>query len=287
MNSTSITDKLLLSSLNISQWSARKYDKRATRQITSQNHTSSDAGRFNKSLFPMNSGLNEITKKASSIRKVYYDNTLPWGMEGSQLMPSANYLDFLSKYRSWKSSWEKSVQSFIGSYSYYKGVAKRDLGGLYNEGDYPDVNMVEEKFSMDLVILPLPKTDFWVQSIDDELLNVQADVERRLEEAQRKAMEECWNRLYERVKHMADKLSTPDAIFRDSMVDGLGELCDLLPRLNFSDDPALEDMKDKVKKSLTSVRPEALRNDPALRRNKAREAGSIIHQMSAFMGEPK
>ena len=36
--------------------------------------------------------LDDIKKKATLIRTKFYDNTLPWGVKGIQILPTANYL---------------------------------------------------------------------------------------------------------------------------------------------------------------------------------------------------
>jgi hypothetical protein len=68
------------------------------------------------------------------------------------------------------------------------------------------------------------------------------------------------------------------------MVDNARELCSLLPRLNFADDPNLEALRHQVEQSLVKNHPDALRNDPDLRRDKAAEAKAIMDKMSVFMG---
>jgi hypothetical protein len=121
-----------------------------------------------------------------------------------------------------------------------------------------------------------------VSIASEELTRIQEDVERRVSEAQTVAMKEVWDRLYDRVKHMAEKLADPKAIFRDTLVDNTKELCALLPRLNFMDDPNLEALRLEVEGGLLK-HPEALRNDPDLRRDTAVEAKQIMDKMSVFM----
>jgi len=67
------------------------------------------------------------------------------------------------------------------------------------------------------------------------------------------------------------------------MVDNAREICALLPRLNFTDDPNLESMRQEVEASLIK-HPDALRNDPDLRRDTAAQAKQIMDKMSVFMG---
>jgi len=97
-------------------------------------------------------------------------------------------------------------------------------------------------------------------------------------------MDEAWKRLHDRVQHMAEQLADPAAVFRDTLVENTREICAVMSRLNFTDDPNLEAMRLEVEQSLTKHHPDALRNDPDLRRNKAAEANDIMKRMGAFMG---
>jgi hypothetical protein len=278
-----LNDRALLVQLNVSQWTARKYDKSASKEVTTAHGAASAAGRFNKSLLPMNDKLDNIHKKTTHIRAKYYDNTLPWGMDGTMMLPTANYLSFMSDFRKERGEWNALVQEFLDNYDQMKLDAQRILGSLYNHSDYPDRSELRVKFNMDMAVFPVPSADFRVSIGSEELSRIQQDVERRVKDAEQAALKDVWNRLYERVKHMADKLADPKAIFRDSMLENTREICALLPRLNFTDDPNLEAMRQQVEASLLK-HPEALRNDPDLRHDTAVEAKKIMDAMGAFMG---
>jgi hypothetical protein len=278
-----LNDRALLVQLSISQWTARKYDKKATRQVADANGTTMDAGRYNKALLPMNDLLDNIHKKTTHIRSKFYDNTLPWGIEGTMMLPTANYLNFMSEFRKERGEWNTLVDTFWQNYDGLVSNAQRILGSLYDHSDYPSSADIRQKFHMDMAVFPVPSTDFRVSIGSDELTRIQQDVERRVQEAQSKAMTEVWQRLHDRVKHMAEKLADPKAIFRDSMIENAREICALLPRLNFSDDPNLEAMRQQVEAALLK-HPDALRNDPDLRRDTAAEAKKIMDAMSVFMG---
>ena len=277
-----LNDRALLVQLNVSQWTARKYDKRASKEVTNAHGAASAAGRFNKSLLPMNDKLDNIHKKTTFIRQKYYDNTLPWGMDGTMMLPTANYLAFMSDFRKEKGDWEYLVQDFLDDYDQMKLDAQRILGSLYDAADYPNGSELRHKFKMDMAVFPVPSADFRVSIGSEELSRIQQDVERRVKDAEQAALKDVWQRLFDRVKHMAEKLADPKAIFRDSMVENAREICALLPRLNFADDPNLEAMRQQVEESLIK-HPEALRNDPDLRRDTAAEAKAIMDKMSVFM----
>ena len=241
-----LNDRALLVQLNVSQWTARKYDKKATKEVISNHGTTAAAGRFNKALLPMSDLLENIHKKTTYIRTKYYDNTLPWGMDGTMMLPTANYLNFMSDFRKERGEWDRLVQDFIDNYDSLKLDAQRILGSLYDHSDYPPVLELRHKFHMDMAVFPVPSSDFRVAIGSEELTRIQQDVERRVKDAEQTALKDVWNRLYERVKHMAEKLADPKAIFRDSMLENTREICALLPRLNFSDDPNLEAMRQQV-----------------------------------------
>ena len=279
-----LSDKALLVRLGISQWTARKFDKKATEQVASANNAAVQSGRYNKSLLPMNDFLANVHQKSTLIRKKYYANTLPWGIDGTQILPSANYLSFMTDFRKEKYEWQMVVNSFLSEYMRLKTHARVSLNTLYNEADYPSQDEVASKFNMDLQVMPVPDGDFRVDIAEEELTRITADVERRVIDASQNAMKEAWTRLHDRVKHMAEKLDDPKAVFRDTLVENTREICSVLTRLNFTDDPNLEAMRQEVEQSLTKHHPDALRNDPDLRRDKAAEAKAIMAKMGAFMG---
>ena len=201
------------------------------------------------------------------------------------MLPTANYLSFMSDFRKERDEWRILVDNFVHGYDGLRQDAPRALGKLYDPKDYPSSDDIRRKFSIDLAVFPVPSTDFRVAIGSEELSRIQQDVERRVKDAERTAMLDVWQRLFDRVKHMAEKLADPKAIFRDSMVENARELCSLLPRLNFSDDPNLEALRQDVEAKLIK-HPDALRNDPDLRRDTAAEAKKIMDAMSVFMGTP-
>lgn len=277
-----LNDRALLVSLSISQWTARKLDKKATKEVADINRASTSAGRYNKSLLPLNDMLANVHQKTGVIREKFAKNTLPWGVDGTRILPSANYLQFMQDFRKEKTEWQYLVQTFLDNYEYLVAEAKRWLGDLYDEKDYPSKQAIENKFSMDMGIFPVPSNDFRVELSSDELTRIQEDLEARMTTVQQEAMNDCWHRLYKHVEHIAEKLSDPKNIFRDSMVENARETCDLLTRLNVADDPNLEAMRREVEAKLLGHHPDTLRNDPDVRQDTAEEARKIMDAMGAF-----
>jgi len=284
---THLSDRALLVQLNVSQWTARKLDKKATREVADANYASRDAGNYNKKLLPMSDSLANIHTMTGDIRKEFYTNTLPWGLENTHMLPTSNYLQFMTTFRKRRAEWDTAVRKFLVDYPSHQITAQRFLGNLYNHEDYPDVRDLQRKFNMDLVVLPVPTNDFRVQLADDELSSIHADIERRIEESSGLAMKEAWQRLYDRVKHMVERLAKiddPKSRFHESTLEHITELCALLPRLNIMDDPNLEAMRYEVEGKLAGLSKDAVVNDPVFRQTKIDEASDIMARMGAFMG---
>src|ERR1700744_3225486 len=97
----------------------------------------------------------------------------------------------------------------------------------------------------------------------------------------RKAILDIWTRIKDAVSHMVERLSDQEAVFRDTLVENIKELIDVLPRLNFTGDENITDILHAMK--VLVVEPDNLRSDNSLRQAKAREADAILQRISDFL----
>lgn len=166
-----------------------------------------------------------------------------------------------------------------------KEDARINLNGLFNDADYPSEAKIVGKYGFTVEVSPLPdKSDFRVNLADEEVEKIKVQIENRVESAKAFAMKDLWNRLYDVVAHMQGKLADSEAIFRNSLVENICKLCELLPKLNIDDDPALETMRQEVERKLCQVDAETLRTDLDTRQETAQNAQAILDAMSAYMG---
>jgi hypothetical protein len=282
-----LSDRALLVQLNISTWSANKLDKEISAETSAIKGAISNSVRTHKSLLPMCDMLTDIKSKASLIRQRFYDNTLPWGVKGIQILPTANYLAFMTEFRKERSEYESLVQRFVPEYPQLVLDAQRFLGTAYKPADYPEAHEIADKFKMDMQVMPVPNNDFRVNIADEELERIHDEVSARVKQASTGAMQEVWQRLYDRVVHMADrmaKLDDPKARFHESTLDNITDLCGLLPRLNVMDDPNLEAMRQEVEGKLAGLSKDSVVLSPTFRQTKIDEANDIAAKMAAFMG---
>jgi len=282
-----LSDRALLVHLNLSQWAGKKLDKKASLEIARLNGVADNvhAGNFNKTLLPTCNELGQVHQEGALIRKEFYRNTLPWGIEGTFILPSANYLSFMTEYRGKKGKWEQLTIKLFSVYEQAVQDAERLLPGLFKASDYPTLEELKAKFSMELTILPVPTAgDFRVELADDEYNSIREDIEARVAACSQAAIKDVWDRLYAKVEWLNGRLADPNTTFHDSTYREAQEVVGMLQRLNFTDDPRLEELRQKAEQQLFNCHPESLRNDPVLRQDTANEAQAIMNKMAAFMG---
>ena len=117
-----------------------------------------------------------------------------------------------------------------------------------------------------------------------EVQKIKKEVEKSVNDAFNTAMQNLWERLRDVVARMVDKLSDKDAVFRDSLVENIVELVNILPKLNVTGDPKLTKITKEIEGSLCNVSPKELRDNEVVREKVATKAKSILDAMEGYMG---
>lgn len=288
----SLKEKAMLVNLSISQWTARKEDKKVSAEVAKQ-YAATDPGRFNKVLIAQEE-IKKLQKIANEARTLHYTNTLPWNDNGQRILTTANYFEYTRKVQDLKVKFNDATRSFCAAYPDLVNDARARLNGLFNSEDYPPIAKVERKYSFDVTFDPIPDAaDFRLDIATDETARIQADLEKRINAQVQAAMADLWERLFKLVDHLSETLKDPGAKFKDSIIDNIVELCAIMPRLNLTQDADLETMRAEALNRLTRFEPEQLRPDNAkdtsdrsrretARKETARAADDILKAMGAF-----
>lgn len=281
-----LSERAMLSTLHIHMWTARKYDRQISSDVAKSHNTREDAGRYNKRLLPFEAPSYEAVKLLSGQARAYhYEQTLPWGNDGIRILPSLNYFKYTQEIVGFRDRFEAAARAFCKEYPSMRKAAKQALNGMYRDEDYPDDRAISNKFWFEIAYMPFPDAaDFRVDLGDEHVSMVRDQIAKQVNSASQIAMRDLWQRLYGAVEAMADKLNNTDAIFRDTLIGNLRDLCQLLPRLNFTSDNKLEEMRSQVEWKLARYEADALRQDKVLRASVAQQAADIRKTMAVYMG---
>jgi hypothetical protein len=132
------------------------------------------------------------------------------------------------------------------------------------------VGDITNKFAIRYNFTPVPEAgDFRVDIPAQAAAQLKAQFEAATKVRVQEAMQEPWNRLYEEVKHIKDKMidkedGKPQKLYQ-SMLDNALALCNMLKALNILDDIDLEAARRALESSLTDVDIKSLRESPELR----------------------
>lgn len=262
--------------LSIGVWTARKLDKAASREVKHSNGANSDdAARVNKNLMAGMDNLKKVTEFVGSIRTDFYAMTLPWSDSGQRLVPMAQFFELKQWLNDKDNEYRALVDNFLYEYPNLISAQAFQLGDLFNRNEYPTADEIRGKFRFSTCFLPLPTAgDFrvdCVQEVKDEMAN---EYEQILMNRINSVSTDLWDRLHTTLKHMSERLGYDELgkakVFRDTLVDNAVDLCDLLKKLNITNDPKLESARKELESTLLGVDAGELRRTGAREEVKAR-----------------
>jgi hypothetical protein len=286
-----LTTKAMLVSLNISQWNINRKSQTATEALT--NSFGSDAGwaRGNKSIADKKD-LAAVTTLITKMRAFHTTQTLPWNDQDNQrILPSKNYMYYTTEMRLMiDEAWKEVNKLDIDTIKENARVAlEKNLAlgqvSLYNQLDYPADNYaLRDKFGFKVQVMPIPNSaDFRISQITDEDIKaIQKQIEDQIVDAQKGMMKDLFNRLYKVVESANEAFKDPNAGFHTSKIDNIGEVIEVLRRLNMDDDPKLERLCKIAEERVCTLDPKELKADINARKQAADTTSALLAIMDGY-----
>ncbi len=273
----SIQERAMLVQLNIKQWTGKKQDKKVTAEVETA-HGAHNAGRFNKDLVSK-ALLTPHTKLVSDIRAKHYVLTHAWNDNGQRLLPSKLFMDYTAFMRGAKTQFAKLTSELVASYPAEVQAARQRLGTMYEPDDYPDVSEMYARFDLAVEFAPVPAAnDFRVDVGNEAAEEIRASITNTVHAKQEAAVKATFARVHEVVSKIYERLSIPDAIFKDTLITNADDLCTVLNGLNITDDPLLTQLERDIRDQLIQG-PESIRRNSVLRARVARHAQEILGRL--------
>ena len=276
-----IQDKSVLVDVNISVWTGKKMDKKVSQEIDAAKNTKTKAGNYSKHLLAGTDKLDTVTKMVANVRNWHYAQTLPWSDSGSRLLPMKNFFEYKQTLSYHEQEFNDAVEDFLKEYPNLVSAAAFQLGDLFDRDEYPTAEELRSKFKFKYVFLPVADTkDFRVQVGDESAQELKEQYEKFYTDKLNGAMKDAWERLHETLTKFSERLSDGEEgdkkIFRDSMFTNAMDLCNMLTRLNVTDDPKLEEARKKLEKAIAGVDAKDVRDDEDLRREVKSKVDDIL-----------
>ena len=293
MSKTSpLSRKAVLVAVNISGWSARKLDRRVTDETNERYNATENAGRFNKLLIA-GEHIKEMTTLVTKARDLHHRMTLPWADKGPRILANTMFAKFSDEFRVLKREFNDAADRFEVVYPALIKARKRALNGMFNEANYPAPETIRSKFKLELMVMPFPDTDDWRADLDEETLSdIKAQLQTTTTNVIDNAMRDTVAQIVDRVGKMAEKLAAykpsggkddpAEGVFRNSLVENVRELAEVLPGFNLTEDPKLAAVIDRIKDELCVEDAEDLRTNDGARVSVAKSAQEIVEAVSGL-----
>ena len=186
---------------------------------------------------------------------------------------------------------EGLVEEFLKVYPSLRATRQFDMGDLFDEKEFPTPDVVRSKFHFTFETCPVPNNED-IRVIDalpaEELDRLVAEGVEQENEKVRKGMAVAAERLATVVATMHKKLSVKIGdsghIFRDSLIENIASLVEIMPGLNITGDPVLAQMCKDAKK-LTLYSPDELREDEDKRAKAAKEAKTLAGKLAGLFAD--
>lgn len=293
-NASPLSRKSTLVAVNISQWTARKLDRKVTDEVNDKHGASRDAGRYNKLLIAAEH-LEEMTSLVSKARDLHHRMTLPWADKGPRILANVLFAKFSDEFRVLKRDFHAAADRFAAAYPSFVENRKRELNGLFNEADYPSAETIREKFKLELQVLPFPDADDFRSDLDeDTVAEIKAQLQNTTASVIDTAMKSVVDQIIDAVGKMATKLAEfkpsggkgdkAEGVFRDSLVENVRDLAELLPAFNLTNDPRLDAIAARIKSELCVEDAKDLREHDEARAAVAKSADEIVAAVSGLFG---
>lgn len=282
-----ISSSAMLVELSIGAWTGRKKDKKASEEVTTNKGAAVGVAAVNKKLLGDCVELDAIQKFVANTRNAHYASTLPWSDTGLRLLPTAAFFTYQQNMTALQGEFDTLVDKFLAAYEWEITQAQVKLGDLFNADEYPTADRLREKFRFRTNYIPLPEVGDWRVDMEKETVaTLQEHYNSYYSGALQTAMKDVWERMHEALAKMSERLDyTDDAnkkIFRDSLVDNVIDIIDLLRDFNVTGDTHMEAMRQQLEEAMRGVTPDALREDQSFRADTKRNIDALIKALPSL-----
>jgi hypothetical protein len=284
----SLATRCMIICVSIGMWEGRKLDKGASSKANRDAGAKDGTARVTKRIVS-DKAFSEIVTARNAIKAHVETHALPWKDKGDRILMRNMYERFIEQYATLEANFNDAATNFVTNiYPPERESAAFDMGEFFNPDDYPPPDELKRRFYVRLTIEPVPEANDFRVALDQSTIDhIKAQLEESINQRLVVAMKDVYVRIMDVIKHYVDKMSDPKAIFRDSTVQNLVDLVDLLPGLNVTGDVNLRSIRLRLANNLYQIDPDDLRKDEATRAAAAQEAQDILDDMRGFMGAMK
>ena len=286
-----LNEKAMLVKVELKKWGGTKTDKSLAEEISDNHSTDSSLYSVSKKL-TNNATLKAIKKIDGLIRTDciysgagYRGFCHAWDNNGNYLLPIDAKDKFEKRFAEYRDDREKLVKQFLSEYPNIIDDARVEFGSTFNESDFPHPNEIEDCFSCEVIKNPVPSTDdirvnLSKDEIDELKANGKAQEDAKIKEITGSVIDKVNGVL----GHFSEKIKAGET-FRDSTLDKVIDLCDVLPALNIDGDAKIHQAHQSLMDVFhnTDIDAKTLREDKDKATEVADASDKILEELSGWV----
>jgi hypothetical protein len=291
-NTEVLKSKALMVRLNRKKLNRNKMDKDLGTLVRDlKNVSESGAVRVNKSLFSK-SCTDAYMKVYNDGSKYFYRVTLPWDDRGWRLLSIELFEDFQKTIKAHTRQYRARVLDFIENIGSHVEDAKKMLGDAFSIDDYKflapngsvDQDYLLDQFGFEVEFNTVTSgADLRATLTADDREIIAEQIDKQAKENFQRANEHIITSLQECIFAIHERLCVDENVFRDTLITNLEDLCDLIPKMNITNDILINDLAANAKAKLAKWDPDVLREVPSIRKDVSKEAKKILKGMEGLI----
>jgi hypothetical protein len=211
--------------------------------------------------------------------------SLPYPEPGLRLIRQSDIAAFNVQMTTLQAELAEAVEELDTRYGELKSAARRRLGRLYSESDYPaslrDLFAVAWDF-------PSFEPPTYLRQLSPELYKQESRrIAARFEEAVQLAEAAFTEEFSKVVAHLTERLSGQEdgkpKVFRDSAIENLAAFFDRFRHLNVQSSEQLDQLVEQAKHIVRGVQPQQLRDNQSLRQQIAGQLSAVQSQVEGLL----
>lgn len=268
---------VVLVELNISSFTGNTRTDKGAHQLAQANQADERAlSAYYKAL--RDEDKKSVSTPVSQARSRFYEMTVPWDNSGRRACPVERLQALVDFLEARKTEMFDAARRLVERYDELTDIAHQRAGELWDARRWPSRAKLEGSFGWNLQIEPLPNTDdIRLKHVDPALVEkIERNMQGQLTERFNRATRDLARRLLEMVERCVERLSDPNATFRDSLIQNLRRACRDLPTLNLGNDRELALLFERIDGQLAGYEPQTLRDRPRERQKAAETAKGLL-----------
>jgi len=292
-NVATMADRTMLVSMSRHIAGFSKKDKTATAQLLAANNARKGAAVVTKSVLEGCPQLKACQDQYNLLHREHVRMTKPFNDTPLRVLFSTMFPEYNTIMTGHISTYYSLADTFSASYQFEKHEAEHVQGDLYKESDYPAVDVIRAKFSVDLEYYPMPRADHWALDISNDITDeLTTQFKINMQKAEATIYKDIYGDVFTRLGNMSKQMGEYDkklsseskrrpAIY-DSLVTHIIDIADVMQKCNPNGDPEMDRMRIEILNAMRGVTTEGLHASQDLRTRTKVAVDDILAGLPSF-----